>query len=231
MDSKKLIEMKNISKRYFCGENEVKALDGVDLSVECGEFLSIIGKSGSGKSTLMNIVGCLDVQSEGSYKLNGNEVSEFNKDELAKIRNRTIGFIFQGYNLIPELDAVENVELPLFYRGEGKDVRREKAIAALEKVGIIERRKHRPAQMSGGQQQRVAIARAIAADPKIVLADEPTGNLDESCGEDIMRILCDMHKEGKTIIVITHDAAVARRAQRIVKISDGRLTAVGMDLC
>lgn len=231
MDSKKLIEMKNISKRYFCGENEVKALDGVDLSVECGEFLSIIGKSGSGKSTLMNIVGCLDVQSEGSYKLNGNEVSEFNKDELAKIRNRTIGFIFQGYNLIPELDAVENVELPLFYRGEGKDVRREKAIAALEKVGIIERRKHRPAQMSGGQQQRVAIARAIAADPKIVLADEPTGNLDESCGEDIMRILCDMHKEGKTIIVITHDAAVARRAQRIVKISDGRLTAVGRDLC
>jgi len=231
VDSKKLIEMKNISKRYFCGENEVKALDGVDLSVECGEFLSIIGKSGSGKSTLMNIVGCLDVQSEGSYKLNGNEVSEFNKDELAKIRNRTIGFIFQGYNLIPELDAVENVELPLFYRGEGKDVRREKAIAALEKVGIIERRKHRPAQMSGGQQQRVAIARAIAADPKIVLADEPTGNLDESCGEDIMRILCDMHKEGKTIIVITHDAVVARRAQRIVKISDGRLTAVGRDLC
>lgn len=226
MDKKGLIEMKNISKRYFCGENEVRALDGVDLSVERGEFLSIIGKSGSGKSTLMNIMGCLDVQSTGSYRLNGNEISEFDKDELAVIRNQTIGFIFQGYNLIPELDAVENVELPLFYRGVEREVRRKKAIEALEKVGIAERRKHRPSQMSGGQQQRVAIARAIAADPRIILADEPTGNLDESCGEEIMSILCGMHREGKTIILITHDAAVARRAQRIVRISDGRLASV-----
>ncbi len=224
MDKKGLIEMENISKRYFCGENEVRALDGVCISVGKGEFLSIVGKSGSGKSTLMNIMGCLDVQSSGSYTLNGKEVSELDKNELAKIRNRMIGFIFQGYNLIPELDAVENVELPLFYRGVEREVRRRRAIEALEKVGVIERKRHRPSQMSGGQQQRVAIARAIAADPPIILADEPTGNLDESCGEEIMSILCGMHEEGKTIIVITHDAAVARRAQRIVKISDGRLT-------
>lgn len=216
-----LIEMQGITKIYRPGENEVRALDGIDLTVEKGEYLAIVGRSGSGKSTLMNIIGCLDTPDAGSYSLDGYNVNDLSDTELSVIRNRQIGFIFQGFNLIAGLTALENVELPLIYRGMGRAERRELSLNALERVGLKERIHHRPSQMSGGQQQRVAIARAIAAHPPIVLADEPTGNLDFSSGQEITHIIRELNREGHTIILITHDDTVAQEAQRIIRIQDG----------
>lgn len=218
-----LIDVQEIFKIYNKGENEVHALDGISLQIAEGEFTAIIGQSGSGKSTLMNIIGCLDTPTKGSYLLNGRSVSEFTGGQLAQIRNRQIGFIFQGFNLIPGLDAQENVELPLIYRGIPKEERRRLSTEALERVGLADRIHHTPAQMSGGQQQRVAIARAIAASPPIILADEPTGNLDSKSGAAVMEILNKLHDEGKTVILITHDQSIAHSAQRVVKIQDGKL--------
>lgn len=222
-----LIELQNVFKIYSDGENRVNAMDDVSLQVERGEFVSIIGQSGSGKSTLMNILGCLDVPTSGEYLLDGKSVKKMTDGELSLIRNRKIGFVFQGFNLIPSLNALENVELPLIYRGLGKAQRRRLALEALKRVGLGERIHHRPAQMSGGQQQRVAIARAIAAKPSIILADEPTGNLDSASGAEVMKILKGLHLEGKTIILITHDSVVAAMADRQVQIRDGRVVARG----
>lgn len=219
----KLVDIRDVYKIYNPGENEVHALDGVTLGIDHGEFIAIVGHSGSGKSTLMNMLGCLDTPSEGSYFLDGEDVSELTDDELSEIRNKEIGFVFQGFNLIPSLDAVENVELPLIYRGLPKDERRRLATEALERVGLGDRLRHRPMQMSGGQQQRVAIARAIAAKPPIILADEPTGNLDTKSGKDVMRILNELWQEGRTIILITHDNDIAQSAKRVVKILDGKI--------
>ena len=218
-----LIEVKNAYKIYNPGENEVRALDGVSLTVDTGEFVAIIGQSGSGKSTLMNLLGCLDVCTSGEYAINGQDVSHLSDDDLSEIRNNEIGFIFQGFNLIPSLNALENVELPLIYRGIGREERRRLSAAALEKVGLAKRMDHRPAEMSGGQQQRVAIARAIAAAPPVILADEPTGNLDKRSGADVMEILRGLWREGRTVILITHDPKIAESANRVVTISDGRI--------
>ncbi len=218
----KIIEMFGITKTYNRGGDEVKALDGVSLNIKKGEFVAIIGRSGSGKSTLMNIMGCLDVP-QGVYRLNGCDVSKMNDNELSKVRNGEIGFIFQSFNLIAGLTARENVELPLIYRGVPRDERKKMAIEALERVGLKTRLSHKPSQMSGGQQQRVAIARAIVAKPPLLLADEPTGNLDSKSGADIIKILHELHSEGKTIILITHDMKLASVAERVVKISDGKI--------
>ena len=218
-----LIRLENLYKIYHPGPQEVRALDGVSLSVEAGEFVAIVGHSGSGKSTLMNMLGCLDTPVSGAYFLEGRDVSRLRDDELSEIRNVQIGFIFQGFNLISGLDALENVELPLLYRGIGKSQRRQLAMDALRRVGLAERLHHRPAEMSGGQQQRVAIARAIAARPPLLLADEPTGNLDTRSGREVMDILWDLHAEGRTIILITHDEGIASSAQRIVRIQDGKV--------
>ena len=218
-----LIEVKNAYKIYNPGENEVRALDGVSLTVDTGEFVAIIGQSGSGKSTLMNLLGCLDVCTSGEYAINGQDVSHLSDDDLSEIRNNEIGFVFQGFNLIPSLNALENVELPLIYRGIGREERRRLSVAALEKVGLSKRMDHRPAEMSGGQQQRVAIARAIAAAPPVILADEPTGNLDKRSGADVMEILRGLWREGRTVILITHDPKIAESANRVVTISDGRI--------
>ncbi len=218
-----LIEIHNMHKIYNPGENEVRALDGIDLSIDRNEFVAIIGQSGSGKSTLMNMLGCLDVPTSGRYILNGEDVSDLTDDELSDIRNKEIGFIFQGFNLIATLTAFENVELPLIYRGVSGREREELSVTALEKVGLANRMDHKPSEMSGGQQQRVAIARAIAQAPPIILADEPTGNLDSASSEEILAILKDLHKEGRTVIIITHDNDIARRADRIIKIRDGRI--------
>ncbi len=220
-----LIELSHICKTYNPGENRVDALKDVSLTVSKGEFVAIVGSSGSGKSTLMNILGCLDVPSGGSYLLDGTDVATLGDEELSSIRNKMIGFIFQGFNLVPSLNAVENVELPLTYRGIHKARRRELALAALQQVGLGERMTHLPSQMSGGQQQRVAIARAIAARPPILLADEPTGNLDTKSGTAVMEILFSLNREGKTVILITHDPAIARLAPRIVRVSDGEISA------
>lgn len=218
-----LVEIRDMCKVYNPGENEVRALDHVDVSIEEGEFVAIIGQSGSGKSTLMNMLGCLDVPTSGTYMLHGRDVSHLDDDELSDIRNKEIGFIFQGFNLIQNLTALENVELPLIYRGVGKRKRLQLAEDALTKVGLKERMEHRPAEMSGGQQQRVAIARAIAQAPPIILADEPTGNLDSGSTEEIMQIMKELHKEGRTIILITHNNEIAARAERVIKIKDGRI--------
>ena len=220
---KVLIEIRDMHKIYNPGENEVRALDGVDLTIYENEFVAIIGHSGSGKSTLMNMLGCLHVPTSGTYRLHDIDVSDMEDDELSDVRNREIGFIFQGFNLIQNLTALENVELPLVYRGVGKKERRELSLTALDKVGLSGRLDHRPAQMSGGQQQRVAIARAIAQAPPIILADEPTGNLDSHSTGEIMQILRDLHKEGRTVILITHDNDIAERADRVIRISDGRI--------
>ena len=211
---KELIRMEGITKWYNRGESLVKALDGIDFTVQAGSFTAIVGASGSGKSTLMNIIGCLDVPTSGQYELDGRNVLLLSENRLSEIRNKKIGFIFQGFHLIPGLSAVENVELPLIYRGMGRPERRELAADALERVGLKNRLNHRPNQMSGGQQQRVAIARAIAARPPILLADEPTGNLDSRSGREIMTILQELHREGKTILLITHDLTVANYAQK-----------------
>lgn len=218
-----LIEINDMHKIYNPGENEVRALDGVDLKICEKEFVAIIGHSGSGKSTLMNMLGCLDVPTDGTYMLHGMDVSDMEDDELSDVRNREIGFIFQGFNLIQNLTALENVELPLIYRGVGKRERRELSLSALEKVGLGHRIDHKPAEMSGGQQQRVAIARAIAQAPPIILADEPTGNLDSNSTKEIMQILQELHSEGRTVILITHDNDIADQADRVIRISDGKI--------
>ena len=218
-----LIELKNAYKIYNPGENEVRALDGVDLEIDQGDFVAIVGHSGSGKSTLMNMLGLLDVVTSGTYILNGKDVSDMDDDELSSIRNLEIGFIFQGFNLIPSLTAQGNVELPLIYRGMKAEQRHELSEAALKRVGLEKRMDHLPHQMSGGQQQRVAIARALAAKPPIILADEPTGNLDSNSGKDVMRIINELWAEGKTIILITHDDSIAETAHRIIRISDGKI--------
>lgn len=220
-----LVEIKDMYKIYNPGENEVRAIDGISLTVEKGEFLAIIGQSGSGKSTFMNMIGLLDVPSSGTYLLDGVDVSNMTDDELSEIRNKQIGFIFQGFNLIPSLSAVENVELPLVYRGMKKEERNRLALEALERVGLSHRLDHLPKQMSGGQQQRVAIARAVAARPPIILADEPTGNLDSHSGVEVMKILHELHEEGRTIILITHDNDIAAEAQRVIRIQDGQIVA------
>ena len=223
-----LIEIKNIYKIYNEGkESEVRALDGVTLSIDRGEFVAIIGASGSGKSTLMNILGCLDVPTYGDYILNGADVTDRTDRQLAHIRNKEIGFIFQGYILIPALTAYENVELPLIYQGISVFQRKERVMAALERVGMADRFGHRPSEMSGGQQQRVAIARAIATHPPIIMADEPTGALDSKTGKHVLEILHSLHEGGSTIILITHDNGIAATAHRIVRISDGRIVADG----
>ena len=218
-----LIEIKDMYKIYNPGENEVRALDGINLSIEDGEFVAIVGHSGSGKSTFMNMLGCLDVPTSGEYYLDGINVATLGDDELSDIRNKKIGFIFQGFNLIPSLNAVENVELPLIYRGMGKEERKRLAVEALTRVGLEKRLTHRPMQMSGGQQQRVAIARAIAARPPMILADEPTGNLDTKSGVDVMNILRELWREGRTIVLITHDNEIAASARRVVRIIDGKI--------
>lgn len=218
-----LIDVRNVYKIYNPGENEVRALDGISLTIEKGEFVAIIGQSGSGKSTLMNMLGLLDTCTSGEYYMDGIDVSNMTDDELSEIRNKKIGFIFQGFNLISSLTAKGNVELPLVYRGMKRADREKLSTQALEMVGLEKRMNHRPSQMSGGQQQRVAIARAIAARPPIILADEPTGNLDSHSGRDVMKIIHKLHEEGRTIILITHDNGIAEEAQRVVRIQDGKI--------
>ncbi len=218
-----LIEVKNLMKIYNPGENEVRALNDVSLRIARGEFVAIIGQSGSGKSTFMNMLGCLDVPTSGSYYLNGKDVAGLSDDELSEIRNKEIGFIFQGFNLIPNLTALENVELPLIYRNVPAAKRHEMSVASLSKVGLEHRMHHKPAEMSGGQQQRVAIARALAAAPPVILADEPTGNLDSGSSKEIMQILRELHEEGRTVILITHDNKIAASAKRVIRIMDGKI--------
>lgn len=218
-----LIEVKDICKIYNPGENEVRALDHVSLKIDKGEFVAIIGQSGSGKSTFMNMLGCLDVPTSGEYFLNGTDVSTMKDNELSVVRNKEIGFIFQGFNLISNLTALENVELPLIYRGIDRKTRRELAMDALKMVGLEKRVTHKPNEMSGGQQQRVAIARAIAAKPPLILADELTGNLDSASSKEILGILKGLHKGGRTVILITHDNGIADQAKRVVRIMDGKI--------
>ncbi len=220
-----LVEVHDMCKIYNPGENEVRALDHVSLQIRKGEFVAIIGHSGSGKSTLMNMLGCLDVPTSGQYFLNGKDVSHMTDDELSDIRNLEIGFIFQGFNLIPNLTAQENVELPLIYRGVGRKERGALAEESLEMVGLSHRMDHKPSEMSGGQQQRVAIARAIAAKPPVILADEPTGNLDSKSTQEIMNVLKDLHQSGRTVILITHDDEIAAQVKRVIRIKDGRIEA------
>ena len=218
-----LVEIKDVCKVYNPGENEVRALDHVSVNIDQGEFVAIIGQSGNGKSTLMNMLGCLDVPTSGLYRLHGQDVSSMSDDELSDIRNREIGFIFQGFNLIQNLTAIENVELPLIYRGVNKKTRMDLSRKALNKVGLGHRMYHKPAEMSGGQQQRVAIARAIAQAPPVILADEPTGNLDSNSSKEIMGILKELHGEGRTVILITHDNDIAAQAKRVITIRDGHI--------
>lgn len=220
---KSIISMKDISKRYGNTESKVSALNKINLDISEGEFISITGKSGSGKSTLMNIMGCLDIPTEGVYLLNGIDVRKLSDKKISEIRNQFIGFIFQGFNLIPSLTAIENVELPLIYRKIPKKVRKDLSIKSLIKVGLEHRIFHKPSEMSGGQQQRVAIARAIAASPNIILADEPTGNLDSNSGNEVLKILHDLNKSGKTVIIITHDQKIANTANRKIIVSDGNI--------
>ena len=219
-----LINIKDLYKIYNEGqESEVRALDGVSLQIDRGEFVAIVGASGSGKSTMMNVLGCLDVPTRGEYVLNGTDVTSLKDRELARIRNREIGFIFQGYNLLQDLDALDNVILPLIYRGTSIFEREELAMAALARVGMDDRAHHRPSQMSGGQQQRVAIARAIATHPPIIMADEPTGALDSKTGRHVLTILRQLYREGTTILLITHDDGIAATAPRVVRLSDGKI--------
>ncbi len=218
-----MIELRNVKKTYQMGDAAVHALDGVTLKVADGEFVAVIGPSGSGKSTLMNIIGCLDLADEGEYILGGQSIEDYTERQLGQIRNKEIGFIFQQFNLLPKLTAYENVELPLIYQGLPLSERRERVNEALGKVGLTERMKHKPSELSGGQQQRVAIARALSTKPTLILADEPTGNLDSKSGKEIMEILIGLHKEGRGIILITHDPGVAAMASRRVQMHDGRI--------
>lgn len=219
-----MIRLEGITKVYKMGDNEVHALAGVDLHIKPHEFVSIIGPSGSGKSTLMNMIGCLDVPTSGRYWIDGVEGSKMKDNQLADLRNKKLGFIFQQYNLLTKLSAVENVELPLIYRGIGAAKRREMAIKALDRVGLKDKMNHKPTELSGGQQQRVSIARALSSHPSLILADEPTGALDSKSGVEIMQMLHDLHEEGNTIVIITHDLGIAKQAERIVTIRDGKIT-------
>ena len=218
-----LIELKDVYKIYPMGSEDVHALDGVSLTIDRGEFVAIVGQSGSGKSTAMNIIGCLDVPTSGTYHLGGVDVSTMNDDRQAEIRNKMLGFIFQQYNLIPKLTVLENVELPLLYAGVPKAERRQRAAAALEKVGLGDKLKHKPSQLSGGQQQRVSIARALAGEPSVILADEPTGALDSRTGREVLSFLQKLNAEGDTVVLITHDNSIAVKAKRIVRLQDGRI--------
>ena len=220
----KLIELRNVYKFYGEGlESEVRALDGVSLDIEKGEFVAVVGQSGSGKSTMMNVLGCLDIPTRGTYHLDGVDVLELSDKQLSRIRNKQIGFIFQQYNLIQNLTVLENVELPLIYQGIDPIDRRELAMQALARVGLADRAQHKPTQMSGGQQQRVAIARAISTRPPIIMADEPTGALDSRTGHEVLGFLQQLNKEGSTVILITHDNGIAATARRIVRIADGKI--------
>ena len=218
-----LIEIQDVHKVYDMGEDKVRALDGVSLVIQEGEYVAIMGPSGSGKSTLMNLVGCLDTPTSGSYKLKGTEVAGMTDDELAAIRNGEIGFIFQTFNLLPRSDAVQNVELPLVYAGVPRRERRDRAQEALKAVGLGDRMHHRPNEMSGGQRQRVAVARALVNRPSILMADEPTGNLDSKTGDEIMSLMDQLHAQGRTIILVTHEEDLAQRAARVVRLRDGRI--------
>lgn len=220
---KPIIAMKDIRKTYKTGPLEVEVLKGISITVEPGEFVSIIGASGSGKSTLMNIMGCLDTYSSGEYLLDSKDINSYDEKALAIVRNKKIGFIFQKFNLLSKLNAYENVELPLLYRGVDRDERKESVLQSLEMVGLSDRLKHRSSEMSGGQQQRVAIARALAGKPPLILADEPTGNLDSKSSEEVMDILVNLNAKGITIVLITHDQEVARLANRIIEIKDGEI--------
>ncbi|MDP6419083.1 MAG: ABC transporter ATP-binding protein [Candidatus Krumholzibacteria bacterium] len=218
-----MIDVRDLFKIYQVGDSEVRALDGVDLSVEKGEYMAIMGPSGSGKSTLMNIIGCLDTPSSGSYELAGQTVSSLKDDELARIRNREIGFVFQTFNLLPRADVLHNVELPMIYSGLPAAERRSRVATAIESVGLSDRARHKPTELSGGQRQRVAIARALVNNPSILLADEPTGNLDSKTGEEIMAVLEDLNKQGHTVILVTHESSVSDRAERVVRLMDGKI--------
>lgn len=225
-EKKPIISMREISKIYHVGGEEVRALDGASLTVYEGEFVAIIGPSGSGKSTLMNIMGCLDTADAGTYLLDGQEIGQYSEHELARVRNRKIGFVFQNFNLLSRLTAAANVELPLIYQHLGFGERKKRVAAALERVGLSARAEHKPTELSGGQQQRVAVARALATNPSILLADEPTGNLDSKTGADIMALFHDLHKGGATIVLITHNEEIAAQAERCIRIMDGKVTEV-----
>ena len=216
-----LIDLRHIFKIYYLGGEEVRANDDVSVAIDKGEFVAIVGKSGSGKSTLMNIIGALDVPTKGEYYLGGEDVSKMEDKQLARICNKMIGFIFQQYNLLPKLNLLENVELPLLYAGVGSEERRQRAMASLEKVGLAEKWKNMPNQLSGGQQQRVSIARALAGDPSLILADEPTGALDSKTSREVLNFLKQLNEEGNTIVMITHDNSIAMEAKRVVRIADG----------
>ena len=221
---KEIISIKSISKIYHLGDNVVKALDKVSLSIYENNFISIMGPSGSGKSTLMNIIGCLDVPTNGTYKFNNQLISKMNDSQLANIRNEKIGFVFQTFNLLPKLNAVQNVEVPLIYSSLNRKERLERSKEALNIVGLSDRMSHKPNELSGGQRQRVAIARALVNKPSIILADEPTGNLDSKSGEEILKFLDKLHKAGNTLIIVTHEKSVAKRAKRRIEIFDGKIT-------
>lgn len=218
-----MIDLNNIYKIYSDGDSEIRALDGVNLHIAQGEFVAIVGSSGSGKSTCMNIIGCLDIPTSGTYTLNGIDVSTMGENDLARVRNKELGFIFQQYNLIPKLNLLENVELPLIYRGLPQEKRKELAMLSLERVGLGDRYKKFPSQLSGGQQQRVSIARALAGNPPVILADEPTGALDSKTGHDVLEFLKQLHREGTTIVLITHDNGIAEQIPRVVRIHDGKI--------
>ncbi|MCI9670213.1 MAG: ABC transporter ATP-binding protein [Lawsonibacter sp.] len=218
-----LITFQDVCKYYPMGDSTVTAADHISFEIETGEFTAIVGSSGSGKSTCMNIIGCLDVPSEGTYLLNGQDVGRMNKNRLAEIRNELLGFIFQQYNLLPRLNLLENVEVPLMYAGVPRGERRERALAALEQVGLGDKWRHRPMELSGGQQQRVSIARALVGRPSVILADEPTGALDSRTGREVLAMLQDLHHAGHTVVLITHDNSIAVQAQRIIRLEDGRV--------
>ena len=220
-----IIHMEGIRKVYDTGKVKVEALKGIDLTVRAGQFLATVGPSGSGKSTLMNLIGCLDTPTAGRYRLGSEDVSGFDRDALADVRNRRVGFVFQGFNLLPQISAFENVEMPLVFGGVPPRERRQRVEELMERVGLTDRMEHRPTELSGGQMQRVAIARALAMRPDVLLADEPTGNLDSSAGGDIMQLFTQLWEQGRTVVVITHDMSLARRASRVVEMHDGRIVA------
>ena len=220
---KALIEFKDVCKYYYMGDTVVKAADHISFQIFKGEFVAIVGQSGSGKSTCMNIIGCLDVPTGGTYLLDGHDVGQMNKNQLAEIRNQLLGFIFQQYNLLAKLNVLENVEVPLMYAGVSKGERRERALLALDMVGLREKYRHKPSELSGGQQQRVSIARALAGDPSVILADEPTGALDSRTGREVLAIIQQLHAAGNTVVLITHDNSIAVQAQRIIRLEDGRV--------
>ena len=217
-----LIEFRDVSKIYNMGDTVVKAADHISFKINKGEFIAIVGQSGSGKSTCMNIIGCLDIPTEGEYFLGGHNVGEMNKNQLAEIRNKMLGFIFQQYNLLPKLSILENVEMPLMYAGVPRSERHVRAREALKRVGLLDKEKHLPSQLSGGQQQRVSIARALVGNPSVILADEPTGALDSRTGREVLKILQKLHKNGNTVVLITHDNSIAATAERVIRLEDGK---------